>query len=146
VPLTIRPLLAAETDAVDACLPLNRLDTHRQGRSVYLVAWDDDRPVGHAFLDLATPELQDVFVLPEERRRGVASALTAEAERLATEQGHPTLGLTVSETNDAARRLYERLGYADAGLPPKRVLGTIQLRGAPFEVDDTLLSLVKRLR
>ena len=40
-------------------------------------------------------------------------------------------------------RLYRRLGYRDAGLPSKRVRGTIALRDGPMEVDDTLLYLVK---
>lgn len=143
--MIVRPLRTGETEVVDVHLPLNRLDQHRRGRSVYLVAWEDEQPIGHALLDWTGPELQDVYVTPDARRRGVASALTAEAERLAAERGHSALRLSVSETNEAARRLYERLGYLDAGLPPERVQGPILLRGAPFEVDDTLAFLVKRL-
>jgi hypothetical protein len=48
--------------------------------------------------------------------------------------------------NPVARRLYERLGYIDAGLEPVHVSGTIMLRGLPFEVDDTLVYLEKPLR
>jgi hypothetical protein len=40
-------------------------------------------------------------------------------------------------------RLYRRLGFRDAGLPPKRVRGTIIVRAGPIEVDDTLLYLIK---
>jgi hypothetical protein len=47
--------------------------------------------------------------------------------------------------NGAARKLYAKLGYADAGVDPVRVSGTIMLRGRPFEVDDTLVYLVKAL-
>jgi hypothetical protein len=47
--------------------------------------------------------------------------------------------------NEAARRLYTRLGYRDAGLEPKRVQGTILVRGRPLEVDDTIVYLVKDL-
>jgi hypothetical protein len=43
------------------------------------------------------------------------------------------------------RRLYDRLGYVDAGVEPVRVSGTIMLRGRPFEVDDTLVYLKKAL-
>jgi hypothetical protein len=45
--------------------------------------------------------------------------------------------------NVAARHLYAKLGYADAGVDPVRVSGTIMLRGRPFDVDDTLVYLVK---
>jgi predicted GNAT family acetyltransferase len=127
-------------------LPLHRLD----GAGTYLVAWDGDLPVGHAHVawsetKLGVPEIQDVFVLPEWRRRGVASALTQTAERLAAGRGHRRTSLGVGIGNDAARRLYAKLGYEDGGLPLERVLGTIIIRGEPFAVDDTLLYLVKTL-
>jgi ribosomal protein S18 acetylase RimI-like enzyme len=114
------------------------------------VAWHDDEPVGHAHLawvgtKLGVPEIQDVFVLPEHRRRGVASALNEAAERLATERGHDRISLGCGIDNLAARSLYERLGYTNAGLPPELVQGTITVRGKPFEVDDTLIYLVKDL-
>jgi GNAT superfamily N-acetyltransferase len=127
-------------------LPLHRLD----GAETYLVAWEGSDPVGHAHVawsetKLGVPEIQDVFVLPECRRRGVASALTQAAERLAASRGHRRSSLSVGIGNDAARQLYAKLGYEDAGVPLERVLGTIMLRGEPFDVDDTLLYLVKTL-
>ena len=51
---------------------------------------------------------------------------------------------TVSIDNEPAQALYRALGYVDAGVPPKRVQGTIQLRSGPLEVDDTLLTWEKR--
>ena len=142
----IRELTADDVALVDAHLPLNRLDTWREGATTYLVAWEAGEPVGHAHVSWdGEPELQDVYVLPERRRTGLAAALTAAAEQLAAGRGHARLTLTVGLDNDAARALYAKLGYADAGLPPKRVRGTILLRGEPFEVDDTLLTLVKRV-
>jgi len=87
--------------------------------------------------------VQDVYVLPEQRRRGVASALTRAAERLAAERGRPRISLSFGIANDAARLLYKKLGYRDAGVEPERVTGTIVIRGQPIEVDDTLIYLVK---
>ena len=145
--MEIRPLADTDREAVDAVLPLSRLDSLQ----TYLVAWDGDEPVGHAHVaweggTAGVPEVQDVFVLPERRRRGIATALTEAAERLAAERGFDRISLSVSETgNDAARALYEGLGYSDAGIPPQRVEGTILIRGEPLEVDDTLLYLVKPL-
>ena len=136
---------------MDETLPLNRLDQWRRERSTFLIAWGDDRPVGHAHLawdgtKLGVPEIQDVYVTENARRRGVATALTHAAEAEARARGHDRLSLSVGTGNFAAQTLYDRLGFANAGLEPERVLGTIMLRGEPFEVDDTLVYLVKRLR
>ncbi len=50
------------------------------------------------------------------------------------------LGLARLDHPDAAQALYRARGYADAGIPPRRVVGTIELRTGPIEVDDTLLT------
>jgi GNAT superfamily N-acetyltransferase len=149
--ITVRELTATELELVDRHLPLNRLDQHAREGSTYLVAWDDGRPVGHAHIAwqgtyLGMPEIQDVFVAPADRRRGVAAMLSRAAEDEARARGHERISLSVSdEGNPGARRLYERLGYRDASVPPERVLGVIMLRGKPFEVDDTLVYLAKPL-
>jgi GNAT superfamily N-acetyltransferase len=50
------------------------------------------------------------------RRKGVATALIREAERLAKEHGCTQIGLNVGNTdNPDAKRLYEHLGYVDWG-------------------------------
>jgi ribosomal protein S18 acetylase RimI-like enzyme len=138
----VRPL-TEQADRVAAVLGLARLD---QGDGFYLVAWDGEEPAGHAHLALTDPpELQDVEVVAQYRRRGVGSALTAAAEAEALRRGFDRLRVTVSVDNAAAQALYRRLGYGDAGLPPRRVLGTVMIRTGPLEVDDTLLTWDKRL-
>lgn len=149
--IQVRPLTEDEVAVVDDALPLNRLDQWRRERSTFLIAWDDGRPVGHAHLawdgtKLGAPEIQDVYVAEDARRRGVATALTHAAEAEALKRGHDRLSLSVGTGNFAAQALYDRLGFKDAGLEPERVQGTIMLRGEPFEVDDTLVYLVKRLQ
>lgn len=140
----IRPLVPEEVERVAAVLGLARLD---QGEGFYLVAWEDDEPLGHAFLALTDPpELGDVSVRPEHRRRGVASDLTAAAERESRARGFDRLRLTVGIENEPAQVLYRGRGYVDSGLPPRRVQGTIQIRTGPLEVDDTLLTWEKNLR
>ena len=142
---TIRVLSDDEIAAVDAVLPLSRLDSVQ----TYLVAWDGDEPVGHAHVaweggHVGEPEIQDMYVLPARRGHGIGAALVEAAERLAVERGHERMSLSVGEAGEA-RRLYERLGYVDAGVPHVRVQGTIMIRGEPLEVDDTLVYLVKSL-
>jgi GNAT superfamily N-acetyltransferase len=144
--IDIRELTGADVDRIGDRLPLSRLYSHQ----TYLVAWDGDDPVGHAHIawtptQLGVPEIQDVYVRPERRREGIASGLTLAAERVAANRGHGRVSLGHSIANDGARRLYEGLGYRDAGLEPQRVAGTIVIRGKPLEVDDTLIYLVKDL-
>jgi GNAT superfamily N-acetyltransferase len=149
--ITIRELTADETELVDRYLPLSRLDQYAAQGSTYLIAWEDDEPVGHAHIawretHLGLPEIQDVYVSPDRRRQGIATLLTAAVEDAARAQGCGRTSLSVSaEGNPAAKRLYERLGYRDAGVAPVRVVGVITLRGEPFEVDDTLVYLQKQL-
>ena len=139
----VRPLTPEQVDRVAAVLGLARLD---QGDGFYLVAWDGDRPAGHAHLALTDPpELQDVEVAAPYRRRGVGSALTAAAEAEVLKRGCDRLRVTVSVNSAAAQALYRTLGYGDTGMPPRRVLGTVMIRTGPLEVDDTLLTWDKRL-
>jgi ribosomal protein S18 acetylase RimI-like enzyme len=127
---------------VGAVLGLARLD---QGDGFYLVAWQGEEPIGHAYLALTDPpELEDVSVRSAYRRRRVASELTAAAEREARVHGFDRLRLTVGAGNEAAQALYRSCGYVDAGIAPRRVQGTILLRTGPIEVDDTLLTWEKR--
>jgi ribosomal protein S18 acetylase RimI-like enzyme len=140
----IRPLAEGEVERVGAVLGLARLESAASG--FYLVAWEGSEPVGHAHLALtAPPELQDVEVLPEYRRRGIASALTDAAEQETRSRGFDRLRLTVAVDNRPAQAVYERLGYADTGIPPRHVSGRIVIRTGPIEVDATLLTWEKRL-
>jgi GNAT superfamily N-acetyltransferase len=146
--IEIRELVEADLTRAEQ-LPLHRFDGFRE-EATYLVAWDGDEPLGHVHVawsatELGLPELQDMYVLPEHRGEGIGSALAAEAERLAAARGHGRCSLSVSDANADARRLYERLGYARAEVPPKRVTGTIEVRGGTLDVDDTLLYFTKDL-
>jgi GNAT superfamily N-acetyltransferase len=149
--VTVTELKPGEVATVDRHLPLSRLCQQVEEHSTYLIAWEDAQPVGHTHIawsgtHLGLPEIQDVFVLPERRRRGIATQLTRAAEEEARARGWNSISLSVSqEGNAAARLLYAKLGYVDAGADPVRVSGPIMLRGRPFDVDDTLVYLRKRL-
>jgi GNAT superfamily N-acetyltransferase len=144
--IDVRELTEAELPLVDERLPLSRLDIAQ----TYLVAWDGDDPVGHAHVawtdtTLGVPEVQDVYVLPERRRRGVASELSRAAEELVAARGLDRISIGASAQNDGALRLYRRLGFRDSDVPPQRVHGTIVIRGRPVTVDDTLIYLIKEV-
>jgi GNAT superfamily N-acetyltransferase len=148
--LVICELDSAQIAVVDRHLPLNRLD-QRGDESSYLVAWEDHRPVAHARIawsgtHLAVPEIQDVFVAADCRRKGIATALAEAAEAEAKARGWEAISLSVSQDkNPAARSLYTRLGYIAANAAPVRVAGLITLRGRSIEVDDTLIYMTKAL-
>jgi ribosomal protein S18 acetylase RimI-like enzyme len=55
---------------------------------------------------------------PEHRRRGVATALLEDAERLARDAGLAGVALDTGIENRAARALYERYGFTQRGLRP----------------------------
>ncbi|HSP73144.1 MAG TPA: GNAT family N-acetyltransferase [Gaiellaceae bacterium] len=139
--MEIRPLGQADRARADTALPLHRLE---QANSEYLVAWDADEPVGHVCVEWCDPpELQDLWVLPARRGTGIGAALVAEVESAVAARGCTRLLLSVGIGNEGAIRLYGRLGYRRTRNPPRRVKGTIVLRGGPFEVDDTLLEFEK---
>jgi GNAT superfamily N-acetyltransferase len=144
--IDIRELTDADVARVADALPLARLG----GTGTYLVAWDDGVPVAHAYISwaatqLGVPEIQDVFVRADRRRQGLGTAVTRAAEHAAAARGHRSVSIGTSIDNDGARRLYEGLGYRDAGVEPVRVHGTITIRTGPLEVDDTIVYLVKEL-
>ncbi len=142
--IEVRLMAPEDKRLVDRRLPLHRLD---QPGAEYLVAWAGTEPVGHACLDSREDplQLQDVFVPEGQRRRGIATQLSEAAEELVRSRGHRRIALDVDVENEAARALYERLGYHETGDPPRHQSGTIILRGKPFSFDVHLIDLVKDL-
>ncbi len=139
----VRALAPDEVDVVNSVLGLARL---HQGDGEYLVAWDGTTPVGHVHVTHGEPpEVQDLEVLPSARRRGIATALLSAAEAHCRSRGAARVRCDVSVDNPAARALYASLGYVDVGIAPRRVVGTIEIRTGPIDVDDTLLTLEKAL-
>jgi aminoglycoside 6'-N-acetyltransferase I len=82
-----------------------------------VVADDAGEVVGAAYANLSSPDFGYVFGLytvPEARRRGVASALMRRIAAELRELGRDYVVLNVDTPNEAARALYERLGFEDA--------------------------------
>jgi ribosomal protein S18 acetylase RimI-like enzyme len=55
--------------------------------------------------------LNDLFVEPEFRKSGVASALMGKAEAFAREGSAKGLSLATQSTNESAQALYRKMGY-----------------------------------
>lgn len=78
--------------------------------------WGRALPVeraGYGFVAADVPELT-LGVLPEARRRGVASSLLTAVVDVARQRGIACLSLSVEDGN-TARRLYERAGFEVVG-------------------------------
>lgn len=84
-----------------------------------LLALRDGEPVGFVIARQAADEVEIVSlgVRPDARRSGAATALMRAA--LARAGGAATCFLEVAEGNAAARALYLRLGFAQAGRRPR---------------------------
>lgn len=96
----------------------------KQGTHILLVAREDGRVVGSVQLELATKanalhraEVQKLFVLQSQRRRGTGRALMQAIEQVAREHKCTLLVLDTRE-GDAAEKLYRKLGYQEAGVIP----------------------------
>jgi ribosomal protein S18 acetylase RimI-like enzyme len=87
-----------------------------------LVAHDDAEPVeaalGTALVSVVEDltgrhaRLEDVVVDERARGRGIGAALTAEAIRVASDEGAVSLNLTSAPHREAANRLYQRMGFS----------------------------------
>ncbi|WP_345568958.1 GNAT family N-acetyltransferase [Nonomuraea rosea] len=104
----------------------DRLTRQEAGHGLLLVAWDRGLAVGDVYVWLAPAEepelrvhlpgvalLTHLEVLPRRRNRGIGSELLWSAEERLYAIGHEQVALGVGLDNDAAQRLYRRLGYVE---------------------------------
>lgn len=101
---------------------LSLVDVHfraqSEGQLVYAVAFDGDEALGTALLDLASelaPELRNMYVTPNARRRGAGRALSRWIEDQARALGHTAVFLAVDPNNEQAVPLYVSLEYHPTG-------------------------------
>lgn len=109
---------ARPTRPEEVWLPVRRETTDPASvHSTFLIAYAGRRPVGGVALvagDVHSLLLRRCYVLPSERRRGVATALVAEALRLADDRGASRLALDVLASRRGAIAAWRRMGFADA--------------------------------
>jgi ribosomal protein S18 acetylase RimI-like enzyme len=123
-----------EKGAAPSSRHVDRFAWQQQGHITYLGAWEGNVPLGHVYIRwpgspdvsepggrLGNPEIADLWVAENARRRGVGRQLLETAEELVRGRGHARVGLEVTLHNPyqaAARHLYSRAGYHDAGMAP----------------------------
>ena len=108
--------LEQEVTMTDELLTRNLFGPRRYAET--LIAEEDGQPIGFALFFhnfstfLAQPGiyLEDLFVVPEHRGRGIGRALLMELARLAVQRGCGRLEWAVLDWNKDAIGFYERLG------------------------------------
>jgi GNAT superfamily N-acetyltransferase len=87
------------------------------GDCFQVAAWASGRPVAtcEGYRDGDDAGLRAVYVTPSWRGRGVLDRLVEEVVAWARDGGAPRVKLLVHETNVAAQRAYERLGFSVTG-------------------------------
>lgn len=84
----------------------------------YLVASEGGRVVGYTIGIIrhkTIGHLVSVAVSKESRRRGIAEALIGQTLKRLAEEGAESFMLEVRESNDAAKRLYSKMGFVEVG-------------------------------
>jgi len=146
---------------VKILLTLRAGDEDYMGRSVaerdVFIASYDGRDVGFVMLNwrplynlyrkLDIPEIQDLFVIDDARRKGVGAAMIAHCENLIRDDDHTHAGISVGlhAGFGAAQHLYARMGYIPDGYGVTYDRQPVKA-GEMRAVDDNLcLMLVKAL-
>lgn len=90
----------------------------RRPSAALLVAETDDELTGYSVMWFAADEgeLGDIAVIPERRGEGIGRRLLRESISVAASRGTRSLYLEVRESNDVARRLYEKVGFSVVGV------------------------------
>jgi ribosomal-protein-alanine N-acetyltransferase len=84
----------------------------------YIVALDGEQVVGYAgtWLVINEAHVTNVAVGSMRRRQGIGRLLMENLMALALAEGMDSMTLEVRVSNQAARQLYQRLGFVEAGL------------------------------
>ena len=88
--------------------------------SLWLVAVDGDCVAGYVGSQsvMGETDMMNIAVSPDYRRQGVAAALIEELVRQLKVGGNHCLTLEVRASNEAAIKLYEKLGFIQVGRRP----------------------------
>lgn len=124
--ITVRRVEEADLEylrAHQARADLNLVDEHfkaqEAGDLIFVLALEDETPLGTAILDYSSeelrPELRNMWVFPAARRRGAGRALTEWVEKEAREAGYEAVYLAVDPNNEKAVPLYVSLEYHPTG-------------------------------
>ena len=165
--IEIRPLQKSDPHVISAAFralgwnkPSSRYERYMaeqdRGERIVVIAWSGQRFAGYVTLvwrsdyeplrSEGVPEIQDLNVLPEFRRNGIANLLLDRVESIASTRGRWVgIGVGLHQGYNVAQRLYVKRGYVPDGFGVTYRNEFIQ-EGAVVVVDDDLvLHFRKRL-
>jgi ribosomal protein S18 acetylase RimI-like enzyme len=124
----------------------DRLMRQKLGDVEFLVVEVNDKVVGFCLLKwygkethLEYPDIEDLYINENQRRRGYGSILIQECEFRARQKGYAKIGMTVNpKENPIALNLYKNLGYKPTG-------EDAYIDGVYNGVEDWCIDLVKNL-
>lgn len=140
--ITVRLCTAADLPALHALeahptaqIAQRHFDLQQAGDYFYTVAFDGDTPLGTCAMDTHAhnplcPELMNLWVYPQHRRRGAAKAMTRFLEDKAAELGFVEVFLRVDPNNEAAIPMYISLDYSPTGDHMTTSYETVDAAGA----------------
>ena len=108
------------------------------------LAENGDSPIGFALarrIGSRTGRLTDLYVVPEARRGGVASALVGAVVEALAPDGVEHLELEVLSSNSSARTVYHRWGFAEDQVVLVAATATLQERLAPGRHAESFASV-----
>lgn len=134
------------------------LDEVLQGKREVFVVEQESRICGYCFYQrfpryqpfrrLSIPEIQDIYIHPDDRQKGLATLLIGKCEEQALSEGKDMIGLGVGLTSNygKAQKLYVKLGYEPDGAGAVYEREAVRA-GQLYKLDDELcLMMVKRLQ
>src|SRR5579885_177693 len=80
----------------------------------FVCVWLEREPESYLTSLALYAYISDLVVLPAYRRQGLGSALLAQAETFAAQQGVRALRITVLARNEGAKEVYHRAGFRDS--------------------------------
>lgn len=126
------------------------LEEQQQGIRKALIVLHEDEIVGYGHLLFCSeypefknnniPEIQDLWIFEDNRKKGIGSGLIRHLEKLAAEQGYKQVGIGVGLYRDygSAQKLYSRLGFAPDGHGITYKHAPV-VAGEKYPVDDDLI-------
>jgi GNAT superfamily N-acetyltransferase len=109
-----------------------------------LVAEDGGELIGFAYGEVfptGLAHLNVAYVRPENRRQGVAKALTAAFAAGAREQGAEHVSLDVDISNEVGRRVWQRLGFVEWAHRLQAPVEVVEARAADAAAGESYASL-----
>jgi len=131
--MNIQKCRKKDLNVLNKCLPMVknkhqwRFDIQKQNKGAYLIAWQNNRPVGCLVLlfegvDIAKiknilptcPDINYLYIHEDYRKRGIATSLIKEACEICVKNGYRQIGLLVDKNNKLAIELYISFGFKNS--------------------------------